>query len=152
MTQPATLLKVKRDAAELRARGMSGAALKADIEKRFANGIYRAPGRAGLSYMIAPLMRTVGPPDLHIHTMTMPHWMFYAPGVTNADIGAKPNLADHASLQSPFVDRQGSDAQTYIIQMIGETETAQIVSNQQDLLHALCVHDALLCLGGKAHH
>lgn len=147
-----TLLKVKRDAAELRARGMSGAALKADIEKRWKDGTYRAPDKAGLSYMVAPLMRAVGPPDLHVHTMVMPHLMFYAPGLNNADIGAKPNLADPASLMSPFVDRQGSDAQTYIIQMIGEAEKAKIVSTQRDLLRALCAHDAVLCLDRAAHH
>lgn len=147
-----TLLKAKRDAAELRAHGMSGVALKAEIEKRWKDGTYAAPGKAGLSYMVAPLMRAVGPPDLHVHTMAMPHLMFYAPGLVNADIGAKPNLADPASLMSPFVDRQGSDAQTYIIQMIGEAEKAKIVSTQRDLLRALCAHDAVLCLDHAAHH
>jgi hypothetical protein len=38
--------------------------------------------------MVAPIMRTVGPPDLKVRTMAMPHVMFYAPHVTNEDIGA----------------------------------------------------------------
>ena len=29
--------------------------------------------------MVAPVMRTVGPPDMQVHTMPMPHLMFYAP-------------------------------------------------------------------------
>jgi hypothetical protein len=141
-----TLLRVKRDAATLRAQGMDAAALKAEIEKRWADATYRAPPKPGLSYMLAPLMRTIGPPDLRVQTMAMPHLMFYAPGLTNADIGAKPDLADPASLMTPFVDRQGHDAQSYIIQMTSDAEKARIVDTQHDLLHALCKHDGLLCL------
>jgi len=51
------------DAAALRAQGMSPAALKAEIERRFTDKTYTAPEKAGLSYMVAPIMRTIGPPD-----------------------------------------------------------------------------------------
>ena len=145
-------LRVKRDAAALRAQGMDARALKAEMERRWADGTYRAPGRAGVSYMVSPLMRTIGPPDLQVHTMAMPHLMFYAPGVANADLDAKPDLADRASLMWPFIDRQGHDAQSYIIQMVGDTEKAAIVAGQQDLLRDLCAHDAVLCLPTDAPH
>lgn len=141
-----TLLRVKRDAAALRAQGMDATTLKAQVERRWADGTYRAPAKPGLSYMVAPLMRTIGPPDLQVHTMAMPHLMFYAPGVTNADLGAKPDLADHASLAWPFIDRQGHDAQSYMIQMVGTAEKSAIVSAQQDLLRELCAYDQVLCL------
>ena len=75
-----TYLKVIMDTAALRAQGMSAAALKAEIDKRYKNKTYTVPEKAGLSYMIAPIMRTVGPPDMKVHTMSMPHLMFYAPG------------------------------------------------------------------------
>ena len=39
--------------------------------------------------MVGPVMRTLGPPDLKVHTMPMPHLMFYAPHVTNEDLGAE---------------------------------------------------------------
>src|SRR5690606_15584649 len=83
------------------AQGLDASALAAEMEKRWADGSYRVPAGAGVSYMVAPVMRAVGPPDLQVHTMTMPHLMFYAPGVTDADIGAKPDLADKASLAWP---------------------------------------------------
>jgi len=145
-------LQAKRDAAVLRAQGLDAAALTAEIKKRWTDGTYRAPTKAGLSYMVAPVMRAVGPPDLQVHTMTMPHLMFYAPGVTDADIGAKPDLADPASLAWPFIARQGNDAQSYIIQMVGESEKAAIVAGQQDLLRDLCAYDEVLCLPQARHH
>src|ERR1700704_6734508 len=96
-----TYLKVIMDAAALRAQGMSPAALKAEIEKRYRDKTYKVPDKAGLSYMVGPLMRTAGPPDMKIHTMAMPHLMFYAPYLTDEDIGAAPDLSVHSSLLYP---------------------------------------------------
>ena len=95
----ATYLKTIMDAAELRAQGMDPAALKAAIEGHQREGTRRVPEKAGLSCGVAPVMRTFGPPDLKVHTMAMPHRMFYVPFVTHADIGAVPALADPATLR-----------------------------------------------------
>jgi hypothetical protein len=144
----ATYLQVIMDTATLRSTGLDPAALKTLVEQRYRDGTYRVPEKAGLSYMVGPLMRTVGPPDMAVHTMAMPHLMFYAPGITNADIGAKPDLADPASLAHPFIDRQGNDEQSYIIQMIGATEKAKILEDEKPLLDQLCAYRDILCL----HH
>jgi hypothetical protein len=144
-------LKVIMDTAALRAQGLSGGALKAEVERRYKSGTYKPPERAGLSYMVAPLMRTNSPPDMKVHTMSMPHLMFYAPGLTNEDIGAKPKLADLASLRWPFIDRQGNAEQSYMIQLVGETETAKILVDEKSLLNELCAYRELLCLHGKKH-
>jgi hypothetical protein len=146
-----TYLKVIMDAAALRAQGMSPAALKAEIEKRFRDKTYTAPEKAGLSYMVAPIMRTVGPPDLKVRTMAMPHLMFYAPHITNEDIGAVPDLRVHSSLLYPFIERQGNDEQSYMIQLTGEAEKASILANEQALINELCAYRAILCLAGKKH-
>jgi hypothetical protein len=53
-----TLLKVIVDVAALRIQGMSPVALKAEIENRYKNKTYKVPEKAGLSYMVAPVMRT----------------------------------------------------------------------------------------------
>ncbi|WP_280154999.1 hypothetical protein [Piscinibacter sp. XHJ-5] len=144
-------LKVIMDTAALRAQGLSGGALKAEVERRYKSGTYKPPERAGLSYMVAPLMRTNSPPDMKVHTMSMPHLMFYAPGLTNEDIGAKPKLADLASLRWPFIDRQGNAEQSYMIQLVGETETAKILVDEKSLLDELCAYRELLCLHGRKH-
>ena len=124
-------LKVIMDTAALRAQGLRPDALKAEIEKRYKDEIYRAPEKPGLSYMVAPVMRALGPPEMKMHTMSMPHLMFYAPNVTHADIGAAPDLAVPASLGYPFIDRQGNAEQSYMIQLIGEAEKARILADER---------------------
>lgn len=139
-------LKVIMDAATLRAQGMGPVALKSEMENRYKNKTYKAPEKAGLSYMISPVMRAVGPPDMKVHTMSMPHVMFYAPNLTNEDIGAVPNLSDHSSLLYPFIDKQGNAEQTYMIQLIGEAEKAKIMADEKSLLGDLCAYRDVLCL------
>ena len=101
--------------------------------------------------MVAPVMRAVGPPDMKVHAMSMPHLMFYAPGITNEDIGAVPNLSDFSSLRYPFIDRQGNAEQSYMIQLIGEAEKARILADEKDLLHDLCAYRDVLCLTNMEH-
>jgi hypothetical protein len=146
-----TYLQVIMDAAALAAEGLGAADLKAEIAGRWADGTYTVPDKPGLSYMIAPVFRTVGPPDLAVRTMAMPHLMFYAPGVTNADLGAKPDLADYASLAWPFIDRQGNNEQSYIIQMLGVAEKAAILAAEKDLVDDLCAYRDVLCLPPGGH-
>lgn len=146
-----THFKVGMDVAALRAQGVGAAAVKAEVEKRYHDKTYVAPAKPGLSYMIMPVFRAPGPPDMKVHTMTMPHLMFYAPGVTNEDIGARPNLADHTSLQWPFIDKQGNAEHSYMIQMVGETEKAKILVDEKPLLDELCAWRDVLCLASTHH-
>jgi hypothetical protein len=148
-----TYLKSIMDAAALRAQGLSPTALKAEMQKRFQDQTYTAPEKAGVSYMVGPLMRTLGPPDLKVHTMAMPHLMFYAPGVTNEDLGAVPDLKDPDSLMYPFMDKHtgSSGAESYIIQMIGEAEKAKILAAEKPLIDRLCAYRDVLCLDHSAH-
>jgi hypothetical protein len=144
-------LKVIMDAATLRAQGMSPAGLKAEIENRYRNKTYSAPEKPGLSYMVAPVMRALGPPDMKMHTMAMPHLMFYAPHLTNEDISAVPDLSVHSSLLYPFIDRQGNAEQSYMIQLIGEAEKAKVLADERALLDELCAYRDVLCLAHKEH-
>ncbi len=145
-----TYLKVIMDSASLRAQGLTPAALSALVESRYANKIYTAPAKPGLSYMVGPIMRTIGP-NGKVQTMAMPHFMIYAPGITNEDIGAKPNPADFSTLMSPFIDKQGNAEQSFIIQMVGEAEKAKILAEEKGLVNALCTHRAILCRHGMKH-
>lgn len=148
-----TYLKYAMDAAAVRARGLSPTALKAEMQKRFRDKTYKAPDKAGVSYMVGPLMRTQGPPDMKVHTMAMPHLMFYAPGVTNEDLGAVPDLKDPSSLMYPFMDQHtaSSGVESYIIQMIGETEKAKILAAEKPLIDELCAYRDVLCLEHARH-
>lgn len=144
-----TYLKTIMDAAALRAQGMGATALKEEMQKRYRDTTYRAPEKAGLSYMVGPLMRTVGPPDMKVHTMAMPHLMYYAPGVSNEDIGAVPDLRDSSSLLYPFLDQhtESNGVESYMIQLIGETEKANILAAEKALVDELCAYRDVLCLG-----
>jgi hypothetical protein len=147
----ASYLQMIRDTAALRAQGWNAAAVKAEILARWANRTYRVPAKPGLSYMVAPVMRTSGPPDMKVHTMAMPHLMFYAPFATNADIDAKPDFTDPGSLMNPFVDVQGLPEHSYFIQLIGATERAQILRDERPLIDALCAYRQILCLSSHSH-
>jgi hypothetical protein len=136
-------LKVWMDTAALRASGRSPVATKQEIARRFAAGVYKAPTRFGLSYMVAPLMRTytntVDDSDTQVMTMSYPHIMYYAPDITDADLGPNPRgtMYPQALLPGPH---------GYVIQGLGSTETAQVVSDQHHLLDALCRYREVLCL------
>ena len=142
-----TFLKVIMDAAMLRIQGMSPAALKAETENRYKNKTYQVPEKAGLSYMVAPIMRTWMLPDWQVHTMPMPHLMFYAPNIKNEDIGAVPN----SSLLYPFIFKEGIAEQSYMIQLIGEAEKARIMDDERSLLDDLCTYRDVLCLPNMKH-
>jgi len=139
-------LKVIMDTAALRAQGLSPRALEAEVRDRYKHKVYDAPEKPGLSYMVAPLMRALGPPDMQMHTMSMPHLMFYAPYITDADIGAVPDLKVHASLLYPFIDMQGTPEQSYMIQLIGDAEKAKILADEKPLVDDLCAYRDVLCL------
>ena len=140
-----TFLKVIMEAARLRAEGLGPEELYAEIESGFQDGTYQVPEKAGMSYMIAPLQRTVAPPDMKVHTVSMPHYMPYAPFTTNEDIGAAPSLDDPSSLYHPFIDRQGNDEQSYLIHLVGQKERDQILADEQELLADLCAYRDVLC-------
>jgi hypothetical protein len=148
-----TYLKTIMDAAALRAQGMSSAALSDEIAKRYREKTYAIPDKAGVSYMVGPIMRAVGPPDMKVHTMAMPHLMFYAPFVTDKDIGAAPDFNDPSTLIYPFMDKhtQGEAEHSYIIQPLGKAETAKILSDEQQLVKDLCAYRDFLCLEHSGH-
>jgi hypothetical protein len=92
-------------------------------------------------------MRTWMMPDFNVHTMSMPHLMFYAPNLTNEDIGAVPS----SSLLYPFSFKEGIAEQTYMIQLIGEAEKAKIMADEKSLLDDLCAYRDVLCLPNLKH-
>jgi hypothetical protein len=141
----ATYLKVLMDAEALRIRGMTAPALKAEIERRYETKRYRPPAKAGVSYMLSPVMRT-HLPDQTVRTMSVPHVMFYAPDVTDKDIGALPNL----SRGNPFIVREGVSAQSFMLQSVGKAEAAAIAASESALINELCAYRDVLCVAEHA--
>lgn len=134
-----TLLQDYFYAAELRARGMDSKQVHEAVTKRFGTSASPNPSRTGVAYMIAPIMRgyTSAPGPV---TMNMPHYMFYAPGVKDAEIGG------HGfSKQYPFILNMSPGRDDYIILLVGEAEKAKIIEDSKELLNDLCSYREYLC-------
>lgn len=136
-----TLMQDYVYAAQLRAQGMDVRQVHQGVTKRFGMPAHGNPARTGVAYMIAPVMRTLigGPHPTIPATMNMPHYMFYAPGVTNADIGGKP--ISHY----PFILSMSLGRDDVIILLVGEAEKDKILSEFKDLLGELCSYKDYLC-------
>lgn len=146
-----THLRQYLDAAELRAKGMNSAQVHDEIMKRFDSGVYRQPAHAGVAYMIAPLMRGYpgGKKSSVPETNHLPHYMVYAPNVTDADIGGEPYS------MYPFMLKMSPGHDDVIIFLVGEAEKAKILEESKSLLADLCSYRKYLCGGENGvgqHH
>jgi hypothetical protein len=144
-----TIVPVSFDVARLRAEGkLSALQLKEEITRRFKEGIYRSPGRPGISYMLSPIQRLYGGPESRdTRTVNMPHYMFYAPNLTKNDVGGGPVMG-----QYPYLINPGPHA--YVIVNVGETEKAQISQEEHEFLKDLCDFRSYFCketLNDKDH-
>jgi hypothetical protein len=134
-------MRVFFDAAEMQAKGTPPGELKKIMKERLKTGYYKAPERAGISYMLSPVLRTYFNPlenDTAV-TINFPHVMYYAPNVTKEDIGGGKLGGIY-----PFVILPGPLG--YIIQPIDLTERAAINKEYEDMLARLCKINSLWCL------
>jgi hypothetical protein len=134
-------MRVFFDAAEMQAKGTPPGELKRIIKDRYKTGYYKAPERAGISYMLSPVLRTYWNPEESdkVITANIPHVMYYAPNVSNEDIGGgKPGG------MYPFVIMSGPHG--YMIQLLGLTERAAINKEYEEMLARLCKIKEVWCL------
>ena len=134
-------MRVFFDAAEMQAKGTPPGELKKIIRDRFNGGFYKAPERAGISYMLSPVLRTYVIPEEsdRVITVNYPHVMYYAPDISNEDIGGgKPGGIN------PFVILHGHHG--YMIQSLGVTERAAINKEYEEMLAKLCKIKEVWCL------
>jgi len=134
-------MRVFFDAAEMQANGTPPGELKKIIKERYKSGYYKAPERAGISYMLSPILRTYWNPEESdsVVTANIPHVMYYAPNVSNEDIGGgKPGG------MYPFVIMPGPHG--YMIQLLGLTERAAINKEYEEILARVCKIKEMWCL------
>ena len=149
-------LRVFLDIAEMQAKGTPPQQLKMIIQQRYTTGVYKAPERAGVSYMLSPVLRTYTNPEENgnVATSNIPHVMHYAPYVSNEDVGAAFPTSEalryysqHGrwpASPSPFVIMHGPHG--YHIQFLGVTETAAITKEYEEMLGRLCKIKEAWCL------
>jgi hypothetical protein len=97
---------VMLDVAAALAAGTPHAAIVEAVEQGFATGRYKSPGRTGIAYMLAGdvMVDEFGAVTEQLYPG---HYMFYAPGVTSADIGYDLAAAQ-ADPTLPFVFASGA--------------------------------------------
>jgi hypothetical protein len=132
--------------AAMRASGKYLAAqIKDSILNRIITGVYKAPSKPGISYMLAPVMRLYpGGPDIKEPiTISLPHYMLYAPYLRDENTRYKPG-SDGLFLANPdnSILGDGKGPFGYIIIPASETEKAVIVEDGKDLLRRLAAYRA----------
>jgi len=149
-------MRVFFDAAEMQAKGTPPEELKKIIQERYKTRYYKAPERAGVSYMLSPILRTYVNPDENenIATANVPHVMNYAPNVSNDEIGAAtPNpeqlryFSQHGRWPDtpyPFLILHGPHG--YMVQFRGVTERDAITKEYEGMLVRLCKIKEAWCL------
>ncbi|HMK42840.1 MAG TPA: hypothetical protein VK445_01740 [Dissulfurispiraceae bacterium] len=125
----------------MQAKGTPPGELKKIIKDRYKAGFYKAPERAGISYMLSPILRTYFNPEEHdkVITMNYPHVMYYAPNVANEDVGG-----GKLGGMYPFLILPGPHG--YIIQPLDQAERAAINKEYEGMLARLCKIKEVRCL------
>ena len=144
--------------AAMRASGRYKATqIRDSIIHGIVTGVYKAPSKPGISYMLAPVMRVFpGNPDIKEPvTVSMPHYMLYAPYLTEAN--ARYKQGTHGLiLANPdnSILGDGKGPFGYIIIPASETEKAVIVEDGQNLLKRLVAYKAYFKTepGNEHHH
>jgi hypothetical protein len=115
-----TILPVMLRVGELMAQGKSAAEIKRDIEEGFAQGRFHSPRKAGIAYMLAGDVKFDPKSGQLASAVFPPHYMIYAPGVTNADIG-RSKEATTPGLPFVYSGYSGGSKTAYIIVMATES-------------------------------
>jgi hypothetical protein len=111
-----TIVPVMLRVGELLARSASSEEIRRDIDAGFASGKYSSPQKSGIAYMLRAEVLFDPKTQRITKTSFAPHYMIYAPGLSNADIGMPPPRRDSTySLPEVYSGYSGGTRTAYII-------------------------------------
>ena len=117
----ATIVPVMLRVGELMAKGNSAEEIARDIGTGFSEGRFSSPRKAGIAYMLKGDLQYDPKTKQIVKASFPPHYMIYAPGVTNADIGMNMDAyKKHPSLPLIYSGYSGGARTAYIIVMAAE--------------------------------
>lgn len=91
----ASILPVILFRTELRAKGESDESIRAAVAEGYRSGLFRAPHRVGVAYMLSQRNVVVLDHDAKKVGDAPPHLMFYSPYLTAKDLGTTADFASH---------------------------------------------------------
>jgi hypothetical protein len=102
---------------EMLARNRTAAEIKQDIDGGFTDGRFHSPRKSGIAYMLAGDVNQFDVKTGSIVERAFPpHYMIYAPGLTNADIGmTREGYKLNPSLPMVYSGYSGGSRTSYII-------------------------------------
>jgi hypothetical protein len=111
----ATIVPVMLRVGELIVQGASAEAVKADIESGFQSKRFSSPKKSGIAYMLKGDVM-FDEKTQKIETVFHSHYMLYAPGVSNKDLGVTEDaLRKNPSLPFIYDGYSGGTRTAYII-------------------------------------
>lgn len=124
-------LKAYLDLGTWRAQGVPAGEAQRRLRRGFERGEYATPPRTGVGYMLAPIVRSYVRTEVDptVRTFVFPHYMFYAPNVTDEDIGSGAGIVMRPSMPDPH---------GMIVVLAGEAERARYRTEADGLLARLC--------------
>jgi len=114
-----SVMSVAMDDSTMRLKGMTDSEVNQQIAEGFKDGRYRAPSRAGVSYMLSPMRYKIDAQGKITRTPPLPHVMFYAPNLTDEDVGGgrgMPIFINNVSPQGMIIDPVGEKEKAAILQ------------------------------------
>lgn len=118
-----TILPVMLRVGELMAQSKSAAEIKREIDDGFAAGKFQSPSKAGVAYMLAGDVKFDQKTGRLSSEEFPPHYMFYAPGVTNKDLGVTgEGMKQTPGLPFVYSGYSGGSRTAYIIVRAQTTE------------------------------
>jgi len=112
----ATIVPVMLRVGQLLAEGRTADEIKNDIEAGFSERRFASPRRTGIAYMLRGDVQYDHQTRKISKTLFPPHYMIYAPGVTNADIGMNVDAYEkQPSLPIVYSGYSGGARTAYII-------------------------------------
>lgn len=117
-----TILPVMLQVGELLAQGKPASEIKREIDRGFAEGRFHSPAKAGIAYMLAGDIK-FDPKSRKLSTAEFPpHYMIYAPGVSNDDIGTtREGMQKTPGLPFIYSGYSGGTRTAYMIVMAQTT-------------------------------
>ena len=114
--------------------GKSVQAIGEEVASRFEAGSFQSPRRPGIAYMLSRYNRPYNPSTDQLGWFP-PHVMFYAPDLTNEDIGFSME-AWHANQQLPGIGYQGPHGYMIMLADDGQERARADLPACPDWVHA----------------